>query len=62
MFSSPADDKNDLGLCRVSVFLIRAPINSTDKFGELYLRAQFFFLSRSGAKIADIELRREAHS
>lgn len=64
MFPRPADNKNDLGLCQESMFLIGSPINSTDKFGELYLGTQFFFLRtiHTGAKIANIELRREVHS
>ena len=45
VFSNPADKKNDLGLYWGSGFLIRAPINPTNKFGELYLRTQFFSLT-----------------
>lgn len=62
IFSSPADNKNDMGLCWVSMFLIRAPINSTYKLEELCVRTQFFFLFHSGVKIACIEFWREAHS
>ena len=42
MFSSPAD-KNDLGLCQISVLIIRAPVSATDKSGELDVRSIFFF-------------------
>ena len=60
MFSSPAD-KNDLGLCQISVLIIRAPVSSTDKSGELEVRS-VFFLFHSGAEFAGIELQRDAHS
>lgn len=58
MFSTPADKKNDLGFCLASVFLIRAPINATDKFGGT-LKTQFSSLRtllHSVTKIVYIDL------
>lgn len=55
--------KRDLG-CQAPVFSVRAPVNSTDTFRELSLNKQLFFLRtipHGGAKIAYIELQREAH-
>lgn len=41
--SQPCSDKHDLG-CGAPVFSIRAPVNSTDRFRELYLKTPFFLL------------------